>query len=158
MNSQHFYFLEQESFARSRTQIRVHWFDYAFLTAALLFICIGALVALDMGSSYQAGQQSWVQHLIHTVQEWQPVVWERLCTGVMLFLASVVNSALMVALIQIMRHLDRHLSRSRQRRWQGCGVTKIQVSSRPRSNKPSAAMRPAQSAAISGFLLNPLIR
>jgi hypothetical protein len=158
MNSQPLYFLEQKGFANPRAAIRVHWFDYAFLTGALLFICGGALFALDMGSSYHAEQPSWIQCLIATMQEWLPVVWERLCTGVMLFLASVFNSALMVALVQLMRHFDRHISRTRQRHWQGFGVSRKAIPSNSHSNVVVEAMRPQQAAALSGFLLNPLIR
>ncbi len=158
MNSQPLYFLEQKSFKQARPEIRVHWFDYAFLTGALLFVCGGALFALDMGSAYHADQTSWLQTLIATVQDWQLVVWERLCTGVLLFLASVVNSALMVALVQVMRHLDRHFSRSLQRRWQGFGTHRVVIPFHSHAHVVNEPRNPLKAAPLSGFLLNPLIR
>lgn len=152
MNSQHFYLLEQEMFTSSRTKIRVHWFDYAFLMAALVFICGGCLMALDLASSHSAGQVSVFSQLLTTAQEWQPVVWERLCTGVMLLAASVVNSALMAVFIQVLRQLDRKVSRSRQRQWQRMRMV------RTPSRGVVANTAATHSAALSGFLLNPLIR
>lgn len=137
-------------FFKNRAKVRVHWFDYAFLMTALVFICGGCLMALDLAASYNAGQESSLSQMLTIAQEWQPVVWERLCTGALLLAASVVNSALMTVFVQMLRLMDRKVSRSRQRHWRS------QKTARPATvilGKPHGSQ-----AAFSGYLLNPLMR
>jgi len=157
------------SVRRHARPTRVHWLDYAFFTLVLIMICGGALFMLELGSSQSAGHESTLGQLMSEGSIWLAVAVKKISYYGLLFLASVVNSALMVAFIQIVRTVDRRFSRSVQRRWPSS--TRNVSQTRPAPARPAArqnvviARAPvsvvvAASAAPlhRSFLLNPLIR
>lgn len=135
--------------------MRIHWFDYAFFTLALIGICGGALFLIELGSAQSNGQGSIVTRFMDEAAVWLPVISQKLTTYGLLLLASAVNSALMVLFVQLLRTMDRTFSRSRQRRW-------------PASNRVPArahsvyvkATHHQQAPALNrdSFLLSPIIR
>lgn len=151
------------SVRRHARPTRVHWFDYAFFTLILIMICGGALFMLELGSTQSAGHESTLGQLMSEGSIWLAVAVKKISYYGLLFLASVVNSALMVAFVQIVRSLDRRFSRSVQRRWPSS-------SHKVRQTRPTAtqavivARAPATVVVASAkslprsFLLNPLMR
>jgi hypothetical protein len=150
------FFLEAPAFpARRASRMRIHWFDYAFFTLALIGICGGALFLLELGSAQSSGQGSFFARFMEEAAVWLPVVSQKLTTYGLLFLASVVNSAVMVLFVQVLRTMDRTFSRSRQRRWPASN----RLPARPRSSNVQATrQQPAPVLSRDGFLLSPIIR
>lgn len=135
--------------------MRIHWFDYAFFTLALIGICGGALFLLELGSVQTSGQGSFITRFMEEAAVWLPVISQKLTTYGLLLLASVVNSAMMVLFVQLLRTMDRTFSRSRQRRWPASN----RVPARPRSaNVQAVRQRQAPVLSRDGFLLSPIIR
>lgn len=155
MNCSQFYFLEEVSRISPRRS-RIQWIDYAVLSLAMIFVCGGCLLALDMASAHSHGGQSFSSHASHVIHEWHPVVLQKISTGLMLLSASVVNSALLVGFVHLLRNMDRRLSRARQRQWQ----QQLQIARQAaRKDAGAAASRqPEQTRQLSGFLINPLLR
>jgi hypothetical protein len=84
------FFLEAPAFpARRASRMRIHWFDYAFFTLALIGICGGALFLLELGSAQSSGQGSFFARFMEEAAVWLPVVSQKLTTYGLLFLASV---------------------------------------------------------------------
>ncbi len=135
--------------------MRIHWFDYAFFTLALIGICGGALFLIELGSAQSNGQGSIVTRFMDEASVWLPVISQKLTTYGLLLLASVVNSALMVLFVQLLRTMDRTFSRSRQRRWPASN----RVPARARSVYVKATHQ-QQAPALNrdSFLLSPIIR
>jgi hypothetical protein len=150
------FFLEAPAFpARRASRMRIHWFDYAFFTLALIGICGGALFLLELGSAQSSGQGSFFARFMEEAAVWLPVVSQKLTTYGLLFLASVVNSAVMVLFVQVLRTMDRTFSRSRQRRWPASN----RVTTRPNSsNVQMVCKQPAPALSRDAFLLSPIIR
>ncbi len=134
--------------------MRIHWFDYAFFTLALIGICGGALFLLELASAESTGQGTFVTRFLEQAAVWLPVVSQKLTTYGLLFLASVVNSAVMVLFVQLLRTMDRTFSRSRQRRWPASNRVPV----RSRSVNVQATRQPAPVLSRDGFLLSPIIR
>lgn len=155
MNCSQFYFLEEASRISPRRS-RIQWIDYAVLSLAMIFVCGGCLLALDMASAHSHGGESFSSHASHVIHEWHPVVLQKVSTGLMLLSASVVNSALLVGFVHLLRNMDRRLSRARQRQWQ----QHLQIA-RQASRKDAGAVssrQPEQTRQLSGFLINPILR
>ncbi len=113
---------------RQAARVKIHWLDYAFFTLVLIMICGGALFMLELGSTHSSGQSSILGQLIQESSTWLTVAAQKVSYYGILFLASVVNSALMVLFVQVLRTLDRRFSRSMQRRWPS---TSVKVPARP---------------------------
>jgi hypothetical protein len=155
MNCSQFYFLEEASRISPRRS-RIQWIDYAVLSLAMIFVCGGCLLALDMASAHSNGGPSFSSHASNVIHEWHPVVFQKISTGLMLLSASVVNSALLVGFVHLLRNMDRRLSRARQRQWQ----QQLQIA-RQASHKEATVAAPRQSEQtrqLSGFLINPILR
>lgn len=158
------------SVRRHARPTKIHWFDYAFFTLILIMICGGALFMLELGSSQSVGHDSMVSQLMSEGSIWLTVAIKKISYYGLLFLASVVNSALMVAFIQIVRTLDRRFSRSVQRRWPSSTRQVSQALQAPaRTATPSQTVVVARAPATvvvrssteplhRSFLLNPLMR
>lgn len=142
--------------------MKIHWFDYAFFTLILVLICGGALFALELASSQSAGHESTLGQLMSEGSIWLAVAIKKISYYGLLFLASVVNSAFMVAIVQVLRTVDRQFSRKVQRRWPSS-------SSYVPKARQAAASTPALRAAViavpagtsplhRSFLLSPLLR
>jgi hypothetical protein len=152
------------SVRRQTRRSNVHWFDYAFFTLILIMICGGALFMLELGSTQSAGHESTLGQLMSEGSIWIAVAVKKISYYGLLFLASVVNSALMVAFVQIVRSLDRRFSRSVQRRWPSSSHKVRQT--RPASTQavivaraPATMVVPASAKSLPrSFLLNPLMR
>jgi len=95
---------------KRRPQHQVNFFDYAFLTTMLIIIAGGCLCVLDMASAQSTGQESVVGRLIANLSIWGPTLVQGVAKYVLLFAASVVNSALIVALVCSLRSLDRKVN------------------------------------------------
>ncbi len=155
MNCSQFYFLEESS-RISHRRSRIQWIDYVVLSLAMIFVCGGCLLALDMASAHSNGGLSFSSHASHVIHEWHPLVWQKVSTGLMLLSASVVNSAVLVGFVHLLRNMDRRLSRARQRQWQ----QQLQIA-RQDSRKDPGAVSPRQTEQtrqLSGFLINPILR
>ncbi len=150
------------SVRQSARRVRIHWFDYAFFTLILIMICGGALFMLELASSQSAGQESTLGHLMSEGSLWLSVAIKKLSYYGLLFLASVVNSALMVALVQVLRTVDRQFSRKVQRRWPSSTsyVSQTrQVIGMPAVRVPAAAVAVVSKSPLHrSFLLSPLVR
>lgn len=155
MNCSQFYFLEEISRISPRRS-RIQWIDYAVLSLAMIFVCGGCLLALDMASAHSSGSQSFTHHASNVISEWHPVVFQKLSTGLMLLSASIFNSALIVGFVHLLRSMDRRLSRARQRQWQ----QQLQLARQaPKKEATASCVRQAeQKSQFSGFLINPILR
>ena len=140
--------------ARRAARIRIQWFDYAFFTLALVGICGGALFLLELASSQNNGQDSIITRFMNEAATWLPVVSQKLMTYTTLFFAGVVNSAVIVITVQVLRNLDRMISRSRQRRWPASRQNSARHHTTPVS---SPRRQPVQALKTNSFLLSPII-
>lgn len=149
------FFLEaQTTSSRRASRVRIHWIDYAFFTVALLVICGGALFLLELASLQSTGQGSLMTQFINETSVWLPALSQKLMTYGMLMVAGVVNSAVIVVFVQLLRNLDRMFSRSRQRLW----PASRQISVRQRHTQLSVVPhQPVQNLNSSRFLLSPII-
>ncbi|MES2594386.1 MAG: hypothetical protein V4662_03570 [Verrucomicrobiota bacterium] len=142
--------------------MRIHWFDYAFFTLILVLICGGALFMLELASSQSGGHESALGQMLSEGSLWMSAAINKVSYYGLLFLASVVNSALMVALVQVLRTVDRQFSRKVQRRWPS-STTYVpqsrQVATAQVVRAPAAAVTVVSKSPLHrSFLLSPLVR
>ncbi|GEP42521.1 hypothetical protein BGE01nite_18120 [Brevifollis gellanilyticus] len=129
----------------------------------LIMICGGALFMLELASSHSAGHESTLGHLMSEGSIWLSVAIKKVSYYGLLFLASVVNSALMVALVQVLRTVDRQFSRKVQRRWPSSTSYVPQQARRvvvgtPVARVPAASVVVSKSPLHHSFLLSPIVR
>lgn len=148
---------------QSVRRMKIRWFDYAFFTLILIMICGGALFMLELASAQSAGHESTLSQLMSEGSVWLSVAVKKISYYGLLFLASVVNSALMVAFTQVLRTLDRRFSRKVQRRWPSSSYHVSQTRQATPAQSVAAMHAPVLAAASASplhrsFLLSPLLR
>lgn len=149
-------FLVEPAFAQRQKQVRIHFLDYAFLTCALIFICGGCLFVMDLAAAHNAGEQSPIMKML--TQAWQiiPTILGSCWHYMLLFIASIINSALIVAFVHGLRVIDQKVTRGRMRRHYPMFVS----FSKSASYKAIATTRVPQKteAEVRYFLLSPVIK
>lgn len=94
----------------SVSQARVTAFDIAFLITATLFVIGGSLFVLSLGSAHSSGQTSSVMNYLTDAATWLPAMAKMAGKYILLFLASILNSGLIVLLVQSLRTMDRKIT------------------------------------------------
>lgn len=108
-------FLVEPAFAQRQNQVRVHFFDYAFFSLALIFICGGCFFVMDLAAAHNAGEESPVMKMLSEAWNAVPSILGGCWHYMLLFIASVVNSALIVCFVQCLRFIDQKVTRGRRR-------------------------------------------
>ncbi|SKB04354.1 hypothetical protein SAMN02745166_04047 [Prosthecobacter debontii] len=141
--------------ARQARQARLSGFDFVFLLTATLFIIGGCFFMLDLAAAHSSGQESSMLRTITDVSSWLPSMIATLAATVgkyvLLLAASVLNSALIVMLVQFLRSLDRrvsHVSISKRE-----AVVNTSYVRPAKEGRQAAAVRQS-----SPFLLTPVFR
>lgn len=143
---------------RRARRTQVSGFDTLFLGGTALAILAGCGVLLDQGAAYSSGQGSLVADLFTQAAAWVPGALASAGKYTLLLLASILNSALIVLLVQGLRTLDRTMRRLPQ------GAARMlrrqtQTAASAVLRAPAAAA-PANAAGSgtqgSGFLLSPV--
>lgn len=145
--------------ARPSPRTPVSPFDFAFVMAAALTIVGGSFFLLNLASAHSTGQESTALKFVSETSAWLPSLAMSIGKYALLLLASAVNSALIVMLVQSLRTMDRKMRHLKPR----------MLRSKVRSNKARtenvrgkrAHMRReamAAEAASRQFLLSPVFR
>lgn len=135
--------------ARQVRRTSVSGFDILFLITATLFVIGGCLFMLDLAAARSTGQESSSLQFVSHASTWLPGMAATIGKYALLLIASAVNSALIVLLVQALRSLDRKVSRITVRIRQGVSAN----ASRSRQNREASALRDS-----SPFLLTPVFR
>lgn len=107
-------YLSEPIYAQRQTQTRLHFLDYAFLTMALILVCGGCLFVMDLAAAQSAGQESPMMQMLSQLGQVMPALMHGAANYALLFLASVLNSALIVGLVYGLRALDSQVCRPRR--------------------------------------------
>lgn len=147
---------------RRARRTQVSGFDTLFLGGAALAILAGCGVLLDQGAAYSSGQGSLVADLFTQAVAWVPGALASAGKYTLLLLASILNSALIVLLVQGLRTLDRTMRRlpqgaARMLRRQ-TKATSSAVVRAPAAVAPAPANAAGSGTQSSGFLLSPVFR
>ena len=134
-------------------QVRIHFFDFAFLTLALIAICGGCLFVMDLAAARSAGQDSPMMQMLSQFGDMIPSLMHGAANYALLFLASVLNSALIVALVYGLRALDRTFSRDTRRQY-----PMFMNLPRPKSKNVRGRRAAIRARESSPFLLSPVYR
>ncbi|MDZ4289920.1 MAG: hypothetical protein U0984_18285 [Prosthecobacter sp.] len=146
-----------EPTARQIPQSRVHLFDALFLTAALVLVVGGALFLIDQASARSSGQEATFHRLCTEASLWLPAIMTGAAKYATLFLASIVNSALIVFLVTSLRSLDRKVGRMSNRR--AFGFTPMRrVHNLRRAQAARARQTTVRARESQSFLLSPVFR
>lgn len=94
----------------SAPETRVTRFDFAFLATAFVVVAGGCVALLDMAEARSTGADSFLLRMVTDAGVWVPALAKVAAKYSLLFLASVLNSALIVALVHNLRRLDRRLT------------------------------------------------
>jgi len=108
-------FLAEPAFVARRPQVRIHVLDYAFLILALVIICGGSLFVMDLAAARTSGQESPVMQMLAQIGSFIPSLVDGFANYALLLVASVLNSALIVAFVYGLRALDQKVSRPSRR-------------------------------------------
>lgn len=141
-----------------------HGLDAVFVISTGLLMLGGAAFLLDAGSSHQEGHSSVLLQMASETLSSLPSLMAATSKYILLFLASIVNSALIALGVQALRVMDRHYSRLAPRlgfrRKPTSGKIENVRGKRAHLESQRATQR-RQEAAIrtsSPFLLSPLLR
>lgn len=96
---------------RSSSRTSVSVFDFAFVLMAALVLVGGCIFMLDMASAQSSGHESSSLKLLSETSVWLPALAKTAGKYALLFIASIVNSGLIVLLVQGLRSMDMKLSR-----------------------------------------------
>jgi hypothetical protein len=96
--------------APKSTANRVSGLDLAFLFASAALVVGGCFFLLNLGAAQSASQESSALHFLRDAAVWLPALAKVAAKYTLLMFASVVNSALIVLLVQALRTLDTKLS------------------------------------------------
>jgi hypothetical protein len=146
-------FLDQSTTTSRRPHVRIHFFDYVFLTLSLIVICGGCLFVMDLASAHSSGQESPMMQMLNNIGSAIPALMHGIAKYALLFLASVLNSALIVGLVYGLRALDSKVSRGPRRQYPMFMNLPRPSSQNVRGRK--AAMRVRETVP---FLLSPVFR
>ena len=150
--------------ARSVSRTPVSGFDFAFVLTAALFVLVGCFFMLDLASAHSSGHESGALKFLTETSVWLPALAKVAGKYILLLLASVVNSALIVLLVQSLRTLDSKISRLTPRFSMSGFLTSTRVenirgkkahleSQRSGKRREASAIRES-----SPFLLSPVFR
>ena len=134
-------------------QVRIHFLDYAFLTLALIAICGGCLFVMDLAAARSAGQESPMMQMLSQIGSMLPSLMHGAANYALLFLASVLNSALIVALVYGLRALDRKVSHGGRRHH-----PMFMNLPRPRTQNVRGRQAAIRARESGPFLLSPVFR
>jgi hypothetical protein len=108
-------FLAEPAFASRRPQVRIHFLDYSFFILALITILGGSLFVMDLAAARNSGQESPMMQMLAQFANFIPSLLDGVANYALLLVASVLNSALIVAFVYGLRALDRKVSRPSRR-------------------------------------------
>lgn len=149
-------FLVEPVFAQRQNQVRIHFLDYAFMTCALIFICGGCLFVMDLAAAHNAGEQSPIMKMLTHAWSLIPSILGSCWHYTLLLIASVINSALIVAFVQCLRVIDHKVTRGRKRRHYPMFVSYSRSLSLPLKAPAPVTKKPE--AEVRYFLLSPVIK
>lgn len=145
---------EQPASQTRQTSVSVSGFDVAFLFTVGLFIVGGCFFMLDLAAARSSGQESSVWNFLTETSTWLPTAAMSAGKYVLLLVASAINSALIVLLVQSLRVLDRKV-RHVSHRIRHAAPAQVSPNSRAGSDREY----PTASRDSSGaFLLSPVFR
>ena len=142
--------------ARHRSQNRVSGFDFCFLLTAALIVVGGSFLMLDAAAAKSSGQESAVLRFLTDASIWLPALVKIAGKYSLYLIASVVNSALIVLLVQSLRGVDEQVS-YRLKKFKLGGYTREKKSENICGKRAHVARMKASSQA-SPFLLSPVFR
>jgi hypothetical protein len=131
--------------------------DTVFLASVLIILVGGALFLIDLASARSSGQETTgFNQFLSQIPLWMPAIGGFLAKYGMLFLMSVVNSALIVLLVTALRTLDQKVGRLANRRKSRFGpMRKMHDLRRARE---VAAAAPTDPRDFQSYLLSPVFR
>lgn len=139
-----------------------HGLDTVFVLTAGLLVLGGAVFLLDAASSHNQGHGSVLMEMAGDWLGTLPGILAAASKYLLLFLASIVNSALIVLGVQALRYADRQYSRLLPRLNQGLAKNRpANVRGKRAHRESQRATQRRQEAAIrtsSPFLLSPVFR
>jgi hypothetical protein len=103
--------LAEPAARQKTTQTSVSGFDIAFVLTSALILAGGCFFALDMASAKSQGHDSATLKMVAETSTMLPSMLYMAGKYALLLLASILNSALIVVLVQSLRMLDRKVSR-----------------------------------------------
>jgi hypothetical protein len=137
---------------RQPPQSRLTFADTAFLLTAMVLVAGGCLWLLDMASARSSGQAPVATHFFSDILTWLPALLMTSGKYLLLLLASILNSALIVALVYSLRSLDRGVRRASNRAsFRLTPLRKAQNVRRPKGHQPRREAAPS-------YLLSPVFR
>lgn len=144
---------------RQPQRVRIYWFDYAFFTMALVLICGGALFLIELAANQSTGQQTMLAQFVEQASNWMAFVSSKTATYGALLLGSILNSALLTLFVQLLRTVDRRLSRSSQPRWPSRHSYSSTAPTNPRASKAQTTVhsQATPSALRHSFLISPIL-
>jgi len=146
-------FLAETAPTQRCPRVRIHFLDYAFLTLVLIVICGGCLFVMDLAAAHSSGQSSPATQMLSQAGGFFSFVMHGAANYALLFLASIINSALIVALVQGLHALDRKFSRGT--RHQHAFFVDLPLSGSQNMDENAV---PVCSSEIGPFLLSPVFR
>jgi hypothetical protein len=149
-------FLVEPAFAQRQNQVRIHFLDYAVLIGALIFICGGCLFVMDLAAAHNAGEQSPILKMLDQAWSLIPSILGNCWHYTLLLIASVINSALIVAFVQCLRAIDKKVVRSRKRHHYPMFVSYSRSTHLTAKAQLSATKKP--NVEVRYFLLSPVIK
>jgi ABC-type Fe3+ transport system permease subunit len=134
--------------------------DSLFLATIGLSLIGGCFLLLDMGASYSHGQTSMSLQFLSEASVWLPAAATAVGKYLLLLLASVLNSGVIVLLVQSLRKMDQKLSRLNPRFHTSAKKTGNVRGKRAHLESQRAHQRREASAIreSSPFLLSPVFR
>ncbi|TDU73198.1 hypothetical protein EI77_01666 [Prosthecobacter fusiformis] len=108
-----------EANGRSTVRTSVSGFDFAFIMTTALTIVGGCFFMLELASAYSHGRDSAALKFLTEMTVWLPAMASVAGKYILLFLASIVNSALIVLLVQSLRKMDFTFNRVTSRKVSG---------------------------------------
>ena len=152
-----------EPAVRQVSQSRVSRIDAAFVITTMLVVAGGAAIVLDLGAARSSGGESMGMHAASSAAHVVPGLLASVSKYLLLLLASVVNSAVMVAMVYGLGRLDRAVRDLSQRSgFAFTGIRKTGNIRRPRGHRRVATVKaqpqPQSQMQVQAFLLSPLLR
>jgi hypothetical protein len=141
---------------RQANPTRVHHMDTVFLVTILAVVLGGAFLVIHLAGAQSSGGEGGPAQWFAGVADWTVGVFGPVAKYGMLFLASIVNSAVIVLLVTALRTLDRGMGRMTNRRLSRFGpVRKMQTLGHPRAARSTRVVR---SRETENYLLSPVFR
>lgn len=148
-----------EQTSRPAPRTSASGFDSLFIATIGLSLIGGCFLLLDMGASYSHGQTSMSLQFLSEAAVWLPAAATAVGKYLLLLLASVLNSGILVLLVQSLRKMDQKLSRFTPRFSSPAKIGNVRgkrahmESQRANQRREASAIRES-----SPFLLSPVFR